>query len=323
MAEEKGIVEHVRELFDRRRFLKDSAGVFLASLVGPSFLRPFTTVRRVEETGAGETAPEKKKTRAMRRKASAKDVKIDPLFRPFLGEKLVYDVNFLWTIRAAEVVVTFRQGLGEEIVGTLEAKAKGVVGWATNMRRQVFKSRLVVRVFDGKKRLLSTNFSHLSENTKRVKKTLHRFNYEKRRRYYRKYINGKLKKKRTKKIPSHVKYYEDFVGLAYNVRAGVYGDMPPGKTIKIHTVPYKGIDEYTLRIATKKEMKEEKKWIGRHPDAKYMGIVKIHQKIFGLKTGEGKVLADKGFLPIAGKVKDAVSFGDVSTKLAKRSKIKG
>ncbi|MBZ0271012.1 DUF3108 domain-containing protein [bacterium] len=303
----------------RREAMTSGLGLFAASLVIPPFLRPFTNVTRTVITGAAaEDAPEKGVPSKLKSRGPEKTV-IDPKFAKYLGEKLVYEVDFMYTVKAAQVTVTLRQGSGEEIIGELEAKALGVVGWATNMKRQVFSSRLVVREIDGVKRLIPTTFSRVSEKGDKVTKSIHRFLYDKHKRLYSRTVNGKMKRRQTKKIPADVKMYEDFVGFAYNVRAGVYGDIVPGKEIKIRTVPYKGVDEYTIRVAGGDEMKKHAKWFSKNPEARYLGVVKIHQKIFGLKTGEGYVMTDKDLVPVAGKIKDVVTFGDVSTRLVQRS----
>jgi hypothetical protein len=308
----------IRDLFlrtlNRRRVMKDGMGVFAASFIGLPMLSSLLTIRQTggEEDAAKKSAPTKI--------TGAKKKTIDPLFAPFLNDKLTYEVSFMGMMKAAEVKVSLRQGLGEEIIGELEAKVLGVVKLASQTKKQVFKSRLVVRPFEGTKRLIATNFSRLSEKSGTVTKTLHRFNWEKKTWDFRKYVNGKRKEVESKTIPADVTYYEDFVGFLYNIRAGTYGEMTPGKTIPVRTIPFKGVDKYTLHIGTEEQLKGESDWLEKNPGSKYLGIIEIHQNIFGLKTGEGRILADEKLVPLAGRIKDVMGFGDVEMKLTKRGK---
>ena len=304
----------------RRRILSGGAGILLASAIASPFLGALTTVKAVAQT-TPEPAPEGGKSPSkLTLQKSSKKV-IDPLFAKFLNEKLVYEVNFLSAFHAADLTVTLRQGLGEEILAQLEAKSTGVVSLASATKRQLFKSRLVVREIDGTKRLVATHFSRLSEKGGVVTKTIHHFDYQNRVWAFHKFVNAAKKEGTSKRIPADVTYYEDFVGFLYNLRAGVYGEVTSGKVIEIRTIPFKGIDRYKIKVATPEEMKEEESWIAKTPGAVHMGNVEIHEKIMGMKTGNGQILVDDQLVPLAGRIKDVIAFGDVSVTLVKRGKV--
>ncbi len=313
-----------RPLFGRRRVVGDGLATLLASAVVPSFLQPFVSVRPADPSPSPTPSPTPgesgtpAKTLKLRHAASVDQ--LDARFRPFIGEKLVYDVNFMGLIKAASVVVTLKQGIGEEIISELEAKATGMVSWASKTKRQVMKTRL--RIMDtggGKTRLVPLSFSRESERPDRKYRSLQQFDYRRGYWYVTIEINGKRKSRKRKKIPPGV-YYEDFVGFAYNLRAGVYGPANPGDVIKIEGIPYKDVSSYTIRVATQKEWDDEAKWAGDVPGAKKLGIVEIKQEIFGFKPGVAKVLIDDKLVPVAAKVSDVVSYGDVSTRLVERKK---
>ncbi len=300
---------------ERRDFLENSLACALTAFAAPPFLLRAFTADSEKKVVEGP-----KKKLKMKSGAKRKITVVDPLFAGLVGEHLKFEVDFLSTFKAADLDVTFRPGYGNKLIAEIDAVATGVVGWATKMKRQFFRSYLEVMEINGKKRLVATYFSRVSVKGKRVYKSIHRFDYKRGEWHFRKYRNGKRKKREVRKILPGV-FYEDFVGFMYNVRAGCYGEMKPGHEFSIQTVPYKEIDSYKIHVASKEQMDEEKKWVKKTPGAALMGIVEIHQKIFGMKTGEGKVLVDKNLIPLSGKVKDAVSFGDVTVNLVKRSKV--
>lgn len=300
-----------------------------ASAVLPPGLARVATVTRAranDDLDENWRTAESDKNRDLgaRRKRIAKDrlekeVPPDPKFAPFLGEKTTYDVSFLWTFNAAKVTVTFQQGSGDEYITEMDARTTGVVEWATNLKRQFVKSRLVMKDDGGVKRLICTHMTRISEKGGTTTKSISSYHYDKGKRFYRRMENGELKKQRVYKMPKNV-YYQDFVGFWYNLRAGMFGKIEKGQDYKIRTIPYKGIDEYTIHVATTEEMAEEKGWLRDNPDAVYMGTVKLHEKVFGIKAREGKMLTDKDFFPMAGKINDVVAYGDVHSKLTSRSK---
>ncbi|MCZ7583696.1 MAG: hypothetical protein M5R36_10390 [Deltaproteobacteria bacterium] len=306
----------------RRRFLSDGLGALVAGLIVPPALRSLVSVRPVfaEETkDPGKSASGVLKTKL--KVPAGKNVEIDPLFRPFLGEKLIYEVNFLWTVKAALITATLRQGKGEEIIAELDAVAQGVVGWATTTKRQTLQSRLVVREIDGHKRLIATTFSRTSIKADRERRSLHHFDYDKKRWHYRRYTNGKVDKKKNAKDSPRREVLRGLRRLRLqrarrNVRrfsAGPHGDDPHDSV--------QGHRQIHHPRGFERGDGEGKTLDGKHPGAAKLGIVQIHQKIFGLKTGEGRILTDAKYLPIAGKVKDVVSFGDVSTTLVKQTRL--
>ncbi len=307
------IIEKIPES-GRRDFLEDSLAILLAGFAAPPFLLRAFSAKDDKKTVKGEKKTIKTNFNSRRIKTV-----IGPPYDKYLGEKLKYSVDFLSTFKAAEVSVVFRPGYGGKLIAEIDAVAKGVVGWATNMKRQFFRSYLEIMEVGGKQRLVVTYFSRISVKGEKTYKSVHRFDYKRGKWHFRKYKNGRRKERWSKPIPSGV-FYEDFAGFMYNVRAGFYGEMKPGHEFSIRSVPFKEIDSYTVHVASGQQMDAERKWIKKTPGAALMGIVDIHQKIFGMKTGEGKVLVDKDLLPLSGKVKDAVSFGDVTVNLVERSK---
>jgi hypothetical protein len=56
-----------------------------------------------------------------------------------IGEKLEYDISFLWFDLLAEACLTFNKGRkGGTFIAVLEAKTLGVAAWLTNYQRQKY-----------------------------------------------------------------------------------------------------------------------------------------------------------------------------------------
>lgn len=322
MSEDQSSGTGSRKRPGRREVVSDGLTAFLAAAMVPPFLRPFVSARRADPTPAPSPSPTPEpegggslRTRGISLRKQPTAAEVDARFRPYLGEKLTYTVNFMGLIKAATVNVTFKQGIGDDFITEMEAVAHGVVGWASTTKRQKMVTRLkIMDVGGGKTRLAPTHFSRESEKPDRKYRSLQHFDYKNGYWYYTRYINEKREKRRRRKIPPGV-FYEDMVGFTYNLRAGFYGDVNPGDVIKIHGIPFNEVSEYTIRVANAKDLEQEAKWVASVPGARKMGLVEISQKIFGFKPGLGKVLTDDKLVPLAGKIKDVVSYGDVSAEL--------
>ena len=288
----------------RRDYLAEQMRLLLAGAMFPWPLSSLVRVRPAAPT------PPKKSGGLKTTKKQADAGPVHPLAKKFVGEKLKYDVTFLWMVNAAEGSVTFKRDVGKGYVGKIEAKAKGLIGWVTNQRSQTLISHMSVRNINGQDRFVTNIYRWISQKGDTEYKSNHIMNFTRKKWYYRRYVNGKLVKVRTRKIKGNAPY-DDLVVLAYNFRAGVYGPVQYGKTYSVTTIPFKKVSKFSFQVASKEQMAKEKKWIKQHPKAKYMVVVKIDKKIFGIKTGEAKMLGNKDLVPISAYVKDAVHFGNV------------
>lgn len=304
-----GIQDKIRAYFhrpiDRRTFLSRQLSAMIAGAVLPWPLAKLARVQIVEasEIGTGKFFLAKKG--GLQKQAAP----IHPMAKPFIGEKFRYNVTLMGMINAAEGKVYFAQD-GKGYKGTIEAKATGVAKLV--YKEQMFFSHMAVETVNGKLRFLTKIHSRTTTKGDETKRSTHRFDYVRKKWYYQRYLNDKLVKKRTyNSRMTSGKIYDDFVSFFYNFRAKVYGPVEFGKKYTITTIPFKKVDTYTIEVASKEQMKEEKKWIEKFPDTSFMVILKINQKIFGMKTGEAKLIGDKNLKPLSGYVKDAAVFGDV------------
>jgi hypothetical protein len=304
---------------NRRDFLADQLGIFIAGAMFPWPLSAGVKVARAE------VPKEKPAKHSGGLKRSAGKVKteypVHPFAQQFLGEELEYRVSFLWVKNAATGFIRFKKGPGKGYIGEYEARAGKLVGWLTSHKNLKMRSHMMVKNVNGKERFITKQFEYISQKGEKTSKSIHLMTYEKHRWYYRKFVDDKLVKERRRKIPNG-KIYDDFVVASYNLRSGVYGKLDPGAKITIITIPYKGVDTFSFHMATKEEMKKQKKWISKHPKAKHMAVVKINKKIFGIKTGSALLLGDKDMVPIAATVEEVIHFGSVEAVLVKRKRAK-
>jgi Protein of unknown function (DUF3108) len=294
----------------RRDFLTEQFQMFA---VGALFSWPLSKLVRVRPRKQAPPPPQRPtidKTAALRKK---KDYPTDPLAAPFIGENLHYDVTFLWVVNAAEGIITFHKD-GPNYVGTMIARVKGVVGWLTAYKSQKFLSRMRVKTINGVRRFVTHYHARYTTKNDTVHQSVHSFNFEKDKWYNKRFKNGKKTKSRTRKLKGRI--LDDFVAVNYNFRAGAYGKIEKGRSYTVQTLPYKKIDRFTFKVATDEEMATDKKWVANHPGGTLMVIVKVDQKVFGIKTGEARILGNDKKIPLAGYIKDATSFGNVYADLS-------
>ena len=294
----------------RRDYMTEQIRLLIVGAVIPLPLRPFVQVKPQEPAPTPPSKPKKSGGLKNKTKRKTEQGPVHPLALKFMGESLQYNVTFLWMANAASGTVKFKRDVGKGYVGEVEANAKGFIGWITSHKKQKVTSHMTVEKINGVDRFVTTIYRYESKKGEETNRSTHFFNYKKKRWYKRSYKGDKLHKTSTKKIKGDAPY-DDMVCMSYNFRAGVYGLIDYGKKYTVTTIPYKGVSKFSFHVASKDEMGKEKKWIKQHPTAKYMVVIKIDQKIFGIKTGFAKMLGDSDLVPIAATVQDAVSFGNV------------
>jgi Protein of unknown function (DUF3108) len=284
----------------RRDFLAEQIKFLAAATLIPAPLASMLRVTRVE--------PEADKAKAANGMRKAEKKPIDELAKPYIGEKLKYELTFLNVVDAGKAQITFEQDYGGGYVGTIDVKTTKAVAKLTKHREQTFTSRMTVKTVDGSPRFVTSIHTRIAIKEGEKYRSTHRFVQGKW--YYMKFVGDKKVKTKSRKMKAGT-YYEDLVAAFYNFRAGAYGKPEKGKKYTVNTIPHKGVKTFSYKIASDNEMKKEKKWIKGNKGAEYMMIVEIDQKIFGGKRGEALLLADKRSRPLSAKVRDVTGFGDV------------
>jgi hypothetical protein len=283
----------------RRSFLRGSLG-FLAAAALPKLPGVRITPRpEFPERVAGAKTPRRG----------------DGFAENLAGEDLWYEISVLYFIKAAVGRVSFqRTARPGHFRAIAEAHAVGFVGWATNYRKVGFYSDLAVMDQGGTPRLVTVRFRRETTREDTQYRSIHQFDYKRRRWFYRVYQDGKLTRARSRPIPDGV-WYDDLITAAYNFRLGVYGPPKKGMSFSVSTIPYQGVDRFTVRLCTQEEEARESAIREKVPEAAYIVHVPIDQKVFGIKAGLARFVGDKDLKPLAVAIQDTGHFGDVFAEL--------
>lgn len=284
---------------DRREFLRFGFNVTLFALA-ERFLSPIVAI--------ANSAP-----------ALSKDVFLKRL-ENLKSEKLTYQVYYLNFVKIAEGYFYFRPKSEKYFVAEAFAKVEGVADIFSGHKSQKLVSGMQLS-FEPVPRLLPITFERtIVKRNKRVY-SRHAFNYKSREWRYRVFVNGKLRSRHREEIPEGV-VYENFASIPCNLRLGVYGQLQKGCTIRFRTLPFKGVDTMSIEVAGAKREAAEAGWLKGIKGAELLVLMKVTEKIMGLKPAEVLVAVDKNLTPIAGLIKDAVPVGNIYINLKSKEYIK-
>ena len=290
---------------NRRRFLRRTIGA-LAAVALPRL--PGVRITPLVEpppTAAGAQTP---------RTATAFAEALD-------GEDLWYEISILYFIKAAIGHVAFRKALYPgKFKATAEARAVGFIGWITDYRKVGFYTDLLVMDDGGKPRLAAVRFERNTTREDSEFRSVHRFDYGKRKWTVRVYADGKLTRARVEDIPPGV-FYDDLTAAAYNFRLGVYGPPRKGMAFTVTTIPHLGVDRFDVKVCTDADEAQETSLKAKVPGAAYIVRVPIDQKIFGIQAGLAKFVADADLRPLAVAIQNAEHFGDVFAELVPKPQL--
>lgn len=229
----------------------------------------------------------------------------------FSGEKLVYDISFLWFKNAAEGSIILQKD-NDGHIAKLLAQTKGFIGFLTGFVKHFYISHMkVVGENTGlQPYLFEKNITYLGDE----EKVITSLDYEKRIMSWTKTSMGKLIEEKSEPIPLSTIYY-DILSAFYNLRSGYYGEIEKGKDFLINTIPEKNETKIHIHVCTKEEELKLKKEEKIEDVEGYFFIVKVPKEIFKTKEGEVFVWANKALLPLNVILRDYIGFGDVKGKL--------
>ncbi len=229
----------------------------------------------------------------------------------YYGEKLVYDISFLWFKNAAEGITVFQQNK-EGCVARLAAETKGFVGFLTGYIKHLYVSRM--KMVGEDVGLQPYVFEKNIIYQKREEKTITYLDYENRMFSWSKTSRGKVIEKKSGPMPLPVVYY-DILSTLYNFRTSYYGEIQKGKDFFIHAIPEKNESEIRIHVGTREEELKFKKKENIEDTEGYFLIIKIPKDIFNTKKGELLIWGNKNLLPLNIIVRDYIGFGDVRATL--------
>ena len=235
----------------------------------------------------------------------------------FDGEKLVYDISFLWFKYAAEGITTFQQDKGV-CVARLTAETKGFIGFTTGYIKHFYVSHMnmVGEDIGLQPYLFEKNIIH----KQREEKTITSLDYENRMRSWSTTKKGKITEDKSEPIPLPIVYY-DILSTLYNFRTSYYGEIQKGKDFFINAIPEKNESEIHIHVGTREAELKFKKEENIEDSEGYFLIVKIPKEIFKTKKGEVLIWGNINLMPLNVIVRDYIGFGDVRATLREVLKV--
>jgi hypothetical protein len=249
----------------------------------------------------------------------------------FSGERLEYDVSFLFWGRAA----VGRISLGPEPAGPgpdglggagsgrylaqLAAETKGFVGWAQR-RRHVYTSILVP--CDGGARWCSRVFvKDLTERGRREVTTTF-INHARGVMTWliRRGEDEAIDEIGREPIPRGARY-DDMLAALFNFRAGAYGPIEKGRGYDLDMMPVGGVRRFTLRILAGGEEEAARRRLDLGPGGVVIAL-RLPRAIF---DAEGEVLVwfSEDRVPLSATVQNYIGLGDVTGRIVEAARPAG
>ncbi|MDP6625329.1 MAG: DUF3108 domain-containing protein [Nitrospinota bacterium] len=225
----------------------------------------------------------------------------------FFGEKLVYDISFLWFENAA-VGSAILQGDKEGCVAKLKAETKGFIGFITGYIKHFYVSHM--KMAGESSGLQPYLFEKKIIFKGKEVKTVTSLDYKNRTRSWSITKKGKIAEEKLEPIPLSIVYY-DILSAFYNFRTSYYGEIQKGKDFLIHSIPEKNESEIHIHVGTREEELKFKQEEQIEDSEGYFLIVKIPKEIFKTKEGIVLIWGNKNLLPLNVVVRDYIGFGDV------------
>lgn len=233
-------------------------------------------------------------------------------FQPYVGERLDYDISFLWFDRLAEGRLRFSLDAATgRYRAELEAHTLGVAAWVTGNRRHRYDTLMELGT-DGRLRTLSQESKIIKGEGKKLR--------EKGKRYVFDYAARKVLMLRQQgaTFVEDTSYPmepgiqpNDFLTVFYNFRAGRLGEIREGANFTIPTFTRKGKADIGLHVLTT----QERKGLDRFPAHGTLTRVTLDPE--ELDTGGGAVYVwfDESGRPARGIVENVLGLGNVFGQL--------
>jgi len=245
--------------------------------------------------------------------------KLPELLERIKNEKLTFQIFYLDLIKFAEGYVLFGQRSEKYFFAESLVEVAGISDLFTNYKSQLATSNMELSLEPAPRLIPRTFNRHIVLRDRQIQ-TRNTFDYKRCRWSSKIYRDGKLKKRRRRKIPDGV-IYENFLSAFYNLRLEAFGPIAKGQTIEFNTIPYKGVDSVSLEIASPEAEKNEARWLKGIGDAEFLIMMQVTEKIMGIKPAKLLAAADKDLIPIAGLIKDALPLGNIYVDLKSRERI--
>lgn len=225
-----------------------------------------------------------------------------------LGEKLSYDISFLWFDHLAEGTISFSSGPETgQYTALLEAHTLGIAAFLT--RNRVERIETVMEIGpDGLLRPLVKN-KHSTKgvgDSKKERIRISKFNYADHTVLHEKWSTGKPSQKKIYPLGQKEQVY-DILSAFYNLRAGLFGPVIYGPALTLPTFTLRGIEE----IMVSRVAEDEPNRHSFFPDGTILCKVSVDPDAFGTKGREIFVGFDAQMIPHRAVVENVIGLGDV------------
>lgn len=225
-----------------------------------------------------------------------------------LGEKLSYDISFLWFKRLAEGTVSLSPGPEPgQYVALLEARTLGLAAFLTQSRVERIETVMEIAPSGLFRPVIQRAHTIKGDgDSKNERVRSYRFDYEKREVYYKNRRTGKKVHERAYPMDKEGPVY-DLLSAFYNVRAGLFGSVKTGLHLALPTFTRRGTEDITVVRIDGKEKKRQKFF----PKDTILCKVLVDPDIFKTKGRKIYVGLNDEMVPQRMIVKKVIGIGDV------------
>ena len=219
-----------------------------------------------------------------------------------LGESLTYKVSFLFWEEVGTVTFSFkRDGDGPFYLAQVNAQTKGFIARLAGNPRFWYQSHMEMTPWG---RLRTVEFIRIQERNGIKKETRESFDYREGVMVRRDFRDDRPYKVRRYPIPPGAAI-DDFVTAFYNFRLQAYGQVRPGTSFEVATVPRKG-ERSKIFIKVEEQ------------GGDLLALVNTDQEIFGTRGSPIKLLLNRQLIPTMVTVTSVLGLGDAVGRLKDR-----
>jgi len=224
-----------------------------------------------------------------------------------VGERMEYDISFLWFKHLAEGSIRLERGKEQgTYLATMEARTLGLAAFVTRQRVEKYQTLMEI----GPNGLLRPQLhsSHTFRGTgasRKEKRTTYRFDFANRRVNYHKIKSAMLVADEDFELGTAGNVY-DILSAFYNLRLGTLGEIGQ-QQINIPALHRKGSEEIVVAPITEQERKREKFFAATGRVCKVL----VDPEVFKTQGRELFVSFDEAYRLDRGIIKNVIGLGDV------------
>ncbi len=228
-----------------------------------------------------------------------------------VGERLEYDISFLWFDHLAEGELALSRGEepGTYLV-TLQARTLGVAAYLTRSRRAKYQTLMAADENGMLYPLWHTAHDIRKKGNQRKEKiSKYSFDFINRKVRYQKQKNGRVHDDKWYALEGKQPVYDILTAL-YNLRLGFYGDVKEGPLL-IPTFHHKGFQNIIIEPVALDALADRAFFVDQQKVAKIL----VDPSVFGTKGRDIYASFDRKNRPYQGIVKGVIGLGDVKGTL--------